>query len=108
MFPNAEVQSTPIQGTSSNDVFGPTPLPLPPSQPQPFPIPNLDNHIPAQIVSHAQYSTREHCGARGRAVHPLNPRLLWCTKAGHWVPLHIFGLQMQCAHCRERDNAAAR
>jgi hypothetical protein len=107
LFPSTAV-STSVHNASSNDVFGPTPLPLPPSQPQPFPMPNLDNHIPAQIVARAQFSTREHRGTRGRAVHPLNPCLLWCTKAGHWVPLHTFGLQMQCACCRERDNAAAR
>lgn len=108
LFPNAEVQSTPIYGASSNDIFGPTPLPLPSFlEPQPLPIPNFDNHIPAQIVSHARYSTRAHHGTRGRAVHPLNSHLLWCTKAGHWVPSHVFGLQMQCAHCREMHNAAA-
>jgi hypothetical protein len=48
LFPSTTV-STSVHNASSNDVFGPTPLPLPPSQPQPFPMPNLDNHILAQM-----------------------------------------------------------
>jgi len=72
LFPNAAVP-TPVQGAPSDDVFGPTP---PPPQPQPFPMPNIDNHIPAQMVSCAQFSAREHHGARGRDIHPSNPHLL--------------------------------
>jgi hypothetical protein len=104
LFQDAIPAAAQLEGAFSY-IFSLTPPPmLPPSPLMPPPLPmlpqpqlflNLNNHIPAQIVSCAWFSTREHCGARGRAVHPLNPHRLWCTKSGHWVPSDIFGLQMQ-------------